>query len=108
MTIGIGDFKLSSLQIPNTNCHSGKNIFVSGLTINNRLHSDFINAMNNVLKLDLIKHGYNFIENSDILPDNLWQDSLHLNNSGKGKLLNNFLVSLNKNHISSKTFIQQI
>ena len=85
-----------------------KNVFVSGLTINNRLHSDFINAMNNVLKLDLIKHGHNFIENSDILPDNLWQDSLHLNNSGKGKLLNNFLVSLNKNHISSKTFIQQI
>ena len=36
-----------------------KNIFVSGLTINNRLHSDFINAVNNCLKLDWIKYGYN-------------------------------------------------
>ena len=31
-----------------------KNIFVSGLTIHNRLHSDFINTMNNALKLDYI------------------------------------------------------
>ena len=44
---------------------------------------------------------YNFIENSNILLDNLWQDGLHLNNSGKGKLLN-FLVSLNKSYFLSK------
>ena len=74
-----------------------KNIFISGLTINNRLYSDLINTMNNALKLDCTKYGYNFIENSNILPDNLWQDGLHLNNSGKGKLLNNFFVCLNKN-----------
>ena len=58
-----------------------KNIFVSGLTVNNRLHSDFINTINNALKLDCINNGYNFIENSNILLDNLWQDGLHLNNS---------------------------
>ena len=83
-----------------------KNIFISGLTINNRLHSDLINTMNHALKLDCIKYGYHFIENSNILPDNLWQDGLHLNSSGKGKLLNNFLVSLNKSYFLSKTFIQ--
>ena len=70
-----------------------KNISLSGLTINKRLHAHFINAVNNALKLDSIKYGHNFIENSNILPDNLWQNGLHLNNSGKGKLLNNFLVS---------------
>ena len=64
--------------------------FISGLTINNRLHSDSMNTMNNALKLDCIKYGYHIIENSNILPDNLWQDGLHLNNSEKGKLLNNF------------------
>ena len=74
-----------------------KNILISGLTIKNRLHSDIINAMNNALKLDCIKYAYNLIENSDILPDNLRQDALHLNNSGKCKLLNNYLVSLSKN-----------
>ena len=75
-----------------------KNIFVSGLTVNNCLHSDFINTVNNALRLDCVKYGYNFIGNSNILPDSLWQDGLHLNNSGKCKLLNIFLVSLNKNH----------
>ena len=48
-----------------------KNILISGLTINNRLHSDLINTMNNALKLGCIKYGYHFIENSNILPDNL-------------------------------------
>ena len=83
-----------------------KNIFISGLTINNSLHSDLINTMNNALKLDCIKYGYNFIENSNILPDNLWQDSFHLSSSGKGKLLNNFSVPLNKSYFLSKPFIQ--
>ena len=52
-----------------------------------------VNAMNNVLKLDCIRYGYNFIENSNILSDNLWQDGLPLNSFGKGELLNYFLVS---------------
>ena len=83
-----------------------KNIFISGLAVNNGLHSDLINTINNALKLDCIEYGLNFIENSNILPDNLWQDGLHLNNSGKVKLLNNFLVSLNKDYFLSKSFIQ--
>ena len=71
-----------------------------------RLQSDFISAMNNVLKSDCTKYDYNFIQNSNILPDNLWQNGLHLNKSGKGKLLNNFLVSLNKNYFLSKPFFR--
>ena len=51
-----------------------KDMLISGLTINNRPHSDLINTMNNTLKLDCIKYGYHFIENSNTLPDNLWQD----------------------------------
>ena len=56
---------------------------------------DFIKAAENDLKLDWVKYVYNFMENSNILPDNLWQYGLHLNNSGKGELLKYFLVSLN-------------
>lgn len=73
-----------------------KNILISGLTIKNYLHSDFINAVSNALKLYCVKYGQSFIENSNILPDNLWKDNSHLNSSRKGKLLNN--VSLNKNY----------
>ena len=59
-----------------------KSMFVSGFIINNRLYSEFISTMNNGLKLDCVKYGYNFIGNSNILPDNLWEDGLFLNNSG--------------------------
>ena len=48
-----------------------KNKFISDLTINNNLHSDLIYTMNNSLKLDCIKYGYIFVENSNILADNL-------------------------------------
>ena len=83
-----------------------KNIFVSGLTVNNRLPSDFIYAVNNVLKLDCVKYDYNSIKNSNILPDNLWQDVLGLSNFGKCKLLNIFLVSLKKKD-SLSNFVTQ-
>ena len=47
--------------------------------------------------LKLCKHDYIFIQNTNIVVlYNLWQDGFHLSNSEKGKLLNNFLVFLNK------------
>ena len=64
-----------------------KTIFGSGLTINNRLYSDFIKAVNKTSKLDCTKYGCNFIKNSNLLSDNFWQDDLHLSNSGKGKFI---------------------
>ena len=64
----------------NLKSYETKNILVSGLTINNRLHSYFINALNIAMELDCVKHGYNFIENSNILPDYFWQDGFPLNN----------------------------
>ena len=93
------------MNVANESKNYGINkINVSGLAVNNRLHSDFNNAVNKALNLDCLKYGYNSIENGITLPHNLLQDGLHLSNSGKGKLLNNFLVSLNKNYFLSKPF----
>ena len=83
--MGINDFikRSSDIDVVTNNIvnvaneckiHGIKNIFVVGLTVNNRPHSNFINAVNNTLKIDCIKYGY---ENGNILPDNLWQDGLH-------------------------------
>ena len=48
-------------------------------------------------RIKLCKHDYIFIQNSNIVVlDHLWQDGFHLSNSEKGKLLNNYLVFLNK------------
>ena len=84
-----------------------KIIFVSCITINNRLHSDFNNAVQDALKLDCVMYGYHFIENSNILPDNTatCQDGLRLKNSGKGKLLDNLIASLDNNSFLNKAFI---
>ena len=72
--------------------------FVSCITVNNRLHANFIRTANNALKLNYVKYGYIFIENSNIVvPDNLWQDGFHLNDSENSKLLNNLLDFLNNN-----------
>ena len=59
--------------------------------------------MSKALELNCVKYGYNFIENSNIQSDNLWEDDLHLDNSGKGNLLNNFLISFNKNYLIKQT-----
>ena len=40
------------------------------------------------------KHVYSFIGNSNVSSENLWQDGLRLNNSGRGALLNNYVVTL--------------
>ena len=66
-------------------------MFVSSFIINNRLYSEFINAMNNGLKLDCVKHGYNFNENSNILPDIFGKTFVF----EQFWILNTFLVSLN-------------
>ena len=39
------------------------NMFDSDLTIANHLYWDFINSVNNALKLDCIKYSYSFIKN---------------------------------------------
>ena len=63
------------------------------LKINNRLHSYFLNSVHNALKLIFLNHGYILIKNSNIQLDTLWQEGSHLSNSGKGKILNDFIVS---------------
>ena len=42
--------------------HGIKDIFISSLTINNRLPSDFIHVANNALKLSFLNYGFFFIE----------------------------------------------
>ena len=56
----------------------------------------------------MIKHGHRFIDNCSVSSKNLWQDGLHLKNSGKGVLLNNYVVTLNDNYFLCSSFTQYI
>ena len=75
-----------------------KQIIISGLTITMRLKASFIYQLNKSIKELCRKHGYSFIDNSNLSSENLWQDRLHLNNSGKGVLLKNYVVTLNDSY----------
>ena len=44
-----------------------------------------------------LKFFAKFIDNSNASCGNLWQNGLHLSNSGKGVLVNNYVVTLNDN-----------
>ena len=70
-----------------------KQIIISGLTLTTRLKASFIYQLNKSIKRLRQKHGYSFIDNSNVSSENLWQDRLHLSNSGKGVLMNNYVVT---------------
>ena len=72
-----------------------KDVFVSSVTVNTRRSSAFISAVNNILQDKCATHQFHFIDNSNIKKEHLWKDGLHLNQSGKNLLMNNFLRSLN-------------
>ena len=52
-------------------------------------------AVNNILKRVCKLNGLGFIDNSNICAENLFEDSLHLNNDGMVILANNFVYVLN-------------
>ena len=64
-----------------------KQTIISGLTLSTRLNASFISLLNNSIKVLCKKHGYSFTDNSNVSSENLWEDGLHLNKSGKGVLL---------------------
>ena len=83
-----------------------KQIIISGLTLTTRLKANLIYQLNKSIKELCQKHGYSFIDNSNVSSENLWQDGLHLNNSSKGVLLNNYIVTLNDSYFLGPSFTQ--
>ena len=54
-----------------------------------------------LLNCDLI-NGYHFIDNNNIITEKLWKDGLHLTNSGKGIIINNYVQSLKSSHFLTR------
>ena len=68
-----------------------KSVFILKLTVNTRLNSTFISAVNKTLKAKCLLQNLNFIDNSNIKKKHHWKDGLHLNRSRKDLLTHNFL-----------------
>ena len=86
----------SIIDIGNTCKKLGtKNIFISSILFSYKIDSSILNFVNKSLYDQCILHGFHFINNNNFDPSNLWSDGLHLNESGKVVLANNFIHFVN-------------
>ena len=71
-------------------------IFISSIVRSNYFKKQqLINQVNDCLKEKCVNYGFIFIDNCDIKREHLWRDGTHLVESGKVKLANNFINSIN-------------
>lgn len=78
-------------------------IFISSILRCNRTTVD-INCINRKMRELCIQNNYKFISNTQINKRNLWSDGIHLQESGKILIANNFINSVN-NVLSKINFL---
>lgn len=79
-------------------------IFISGLITTTRYLERVRNEANNLVKSICDAEGYFYINNNNIPQSELFKDGLHLLDSGKNILAENFVVNVNNNFLISRTF----
>ena len=72
-----------------------KNFFVSGLVYTERVNVKTIENIHNKMVSLCSKLNLQYIENRNINASQLFKDRLHLVESGKANLANNFISNLN-------------
>ena len=71
-----------------------KEVYISGLTFTTKMDPDTQEKVNNLIIKLCEDEGYRFINNGNITGRHLFKDGLHLLESGKCVLANNFISSL--------------
>ena len=72
-----------------------KNVCLSGLVFTTRIYLPLVNQVNKCV-LDICKaHNISFINNDNIIRNDIYSDGLHLLRSGKFLLSNNFIENIN-------------
>ena len=75
--------------------HSVENVMISSLLPCSRINPNRIRNVNKLLSEKCQIHNFTFINNSRIQHTHLWKDGLHLEESGKVLLAQNFIDNLN-------------
>ena len=84
------------------------NIFISSLVCRAQFTlTKKIKAINNILENICGENGLGFIDIKNICDDDLFEDGVHLNESGKIKLANNFIYVLNRFVLWNKIFYSE-
>ena len=78
-------------------------VLILGLLTTNRLAQDVIEEVDKLIKIMCNIEGYCYV-NNNITRANLFKDSLHLLDTGKQILADNFAFNVNRNFLMSRTF----
>ena len=70
-----------------------KYVFISSLTFNTRTSHKLLNEVNEMIERVYLENGYYYIDNENVCENDLFKDGLHLQNSGKKILSQNFIVN---------------
>ena len=79
-------------------------VLISGLLTANRLEQDVTEEVNKSVKNRCNIEGYCYVNNDKITSANLLKDGLHLLDTGKQILADNFVFNVNRNFLMSCTF----
>ena len=71
-----------------------KYVFFSSLTFNTRISHKLLSKVNEMIDRVCLENGYFYVENGNVYENDLFKDRLHLQNSGKKILSQNFIVNL--------------
>ena len=83
--------------------HGIEEIIISSLVVTERIDPNLLVRANVSLCNMCKKNGFCFVDNSNISVDNLFKDKLHLLDSGKTILVNNFIYCINNYFLLTHT-----
>ena len=70
-------------------------VSISSIVYSTKVNYGLLHKLNNALHEECLKHSFYFIDNSAVTEKDLWKDGVHLVESGKCIVANNFINHLN-------------
>ena len=83
-------------------------IFISGIAYSTRIDIYFLNRLNKMLQESCTINGFFFIDNGAVCEQDLWEDGIHLEDSGKNIIANNVINNLNHFLFMTKHLVWKI
>ena len=75
--------------------HNIATIFISSIVYSTKISHMKIQKLNGLLLNECTKYGFHLVDNGAVSKENLWRDGVHLVESGKVIIANNFLNCIN-------------
>ena len=75
--------------------HNIATIFISSIAYSTKVNLQLIRNLNGLLYNACTKYGFHFVDNGAVSKCDLWKDGIHLLETGKAIIANNFISSIN-------------